>query len=348
MNNGTVIQFDILGSQEDTGGIVSINGLGREPVKNWPVKRARDLLGRRRPDHRDQSRDGQGGRAGLPQRERADVDAEVTTRWPRAGLGIALALSVAWSMAPRLGSAAGDVTLCQSDDQSGPGLNLQSALQGGGTVTFSCGGQATIRITRTHVLTSSTIVDGRGGITLDAEGRQLTMFKVGAHEVGLDLVGLTLVRSRRPQASGGGPIDIGAGGSVVASSVYRRLRFTLQSVTVRDNESPILVYGADAEGTTLVVRNSEFRNNLGAAVTVTGTASGTVMQCAFDGNEIGIHVLERMTVEQSSFSRHTAGAISRDGASSSRCATAGSWRTRPRVGARSPSAAGCARRASRA
>jgi hypothetical protein len=36
MNNGTVIQFDILGSQEDTGGIVSINGIGREPVKNWP------------------------------------------------------------------------------------------------------------------------------------------------------------------------------------------------------------------------------------------------------------------------------------------------------------------------
>jgi len=36
MNNGTVIQFDILGSKEDTGGVVSINGIGREPVKNWP------------------------------------------------------------------------------------------------------------------------------------------------------------------------------------------------------------------------------------------------------------------------------------------------------------------------
>ena len=233
----------------------------------------------------------------------------MTTRWLRAGLRITLALTVAWSMAPRLASGAGNVTLCQSDDQPGPGLNLQSALQGGGTVTFSCGGQATIRITRTHVLTSSTIVDGRGAITLDAEGRQLTMFKVGAHDVGLDLVGLTVVRSRRPQASGGGPIDIGAGGSVVASSVYQRLRFTLQSVTVRDNESPILVYGAGADGTTLTVRNSEFRNNRGAAVTVTGTASGTVMQCTFDGNETGVHVLERVTVEQSSFSRHTAGAI---------------------------------------
>jgi predicted outer membrane repeat protein len=237
------------------------------------------------------------------------VDATVTTRWSRAGLRIALALSAAWWIVPAPASAAGNVTLCQSDDQPGPGLNLENALQGGGMVTFSCGGQATIRITKTHVLTSSTIVDGRGAITLDAEGRQLTMFKVGAHDVGLDLIGITLVRSRRPQASGGGPIDLGAGGSVVASSVYQRLRFTLQSVIVRDNESPILVYGAGAGGTTLIVRNSDFRDNRGAALTVTGTASGTVMQCTFVGNEIGVHVLERVTVEQSTFSRHTAGAI---------------------------------------
>src|SRR5262249_10865071 len=161
---------------------------------------------------------------------------------------------------------------------------LQSALQGGGSVTFACGGQAMIRITKTHVLTSSTTVDGHGAITLDAEGRQVTMFKIGADDVGLDLVGLTLVGSRRPQVSGGGPIDVGAGGSVVASSVYQRLRFRLQSVTVRDNESPILVYGAGAGGTTLTVRNSEFRNNRGAAVTVTGTASATVMQSTFVGN----------------------------------------------------------------
>jgi hypothetical protein len=36
LNTGTVIRFDILGSRHDTGGIVSINGIGREPVKNWP------------------------------------------------------------------------------------------------------------------------------------------------------------------------------------------------------------------------------------------------------------------------------------------------------------------------
>ena len=68
--------------------------------------------------------------------------------------------------------AAGVVTLCSEDVQTGPAgtLNLQSALAGGGMVTFKCPGFSTIRISQAHTLSASTQFDGGGNITLDGFG----------------------------------------------------------------------------------------------------------------------------------------------------------------------------------
>ncbi len=114
------------------------------------------------------------------------------------------------------GRAAADqvVTLCASDDQAGPGVNLTSAVAGGGRVTFGCGANAVIQITHVHVISQTTEIDGAGAVVLDAGGRPV--FRLASSAATLRLSGLTIRGARPGEAPdiaaivsmGGGTIEL--------------------------------------------------------------------------------------------------------------------------------------------
>ena len=72
--------------------------------------------------------------------------------------------------APTATWAAGVVTSCDE-------TNLNTALSGGGTVTFSCGGPATIIVTSTKTISANTTIDGGGAITISG-GNSVQVFIV--------------------------------------------------------------------------------------------------------------------------------------------------------------------------
>ncbi|MEI9850569.1 MAG: hypothetical protein WDN24_06560 [Sphingomonas sp.] len=82
--------------------------------------------------------------------------------------GLALAAGATASLAQPDGAKI--VTACGRDDAGG-GLNLITALAGGGKIVIRCAdGQGRIAITRTHVLSGGTQIDGEGRVTLTGDG----------------------------------------------------------------------------------------------------------------------------------------------------------------------------------
>jgi len=171
------------------------------------------------------------------------------------------------------------VSLCNQDTQAGAGVNLEQALAAGGTVTFSCGGRATMAITKTHSITRDVAVNGSDVITFDAQGRRLSMFLLAAN-VNLTLANLTATGGRLVTAN---VLNTAQLGSVVATGLAHNSTVTLQSVEISANQSPILIANSDMK---LTVRNSRFGQNTVQAIYSNGTAN--ITEASFVGNETGI------------------------------------------------------------
>jgi hypothetical protein len=80
---------------------------------------------------------------------------------------------------------------------------FDTAIQGGGTVTFSCGTDAhTIALTSTKALNASTTIDGGGLITLDGGGAK-QIFRLSGAANNYILQGLVLSNGKVTDDSGG-------------------------------------------------------------------------------------------------------------------------------------------------
>jgi hypothetical protein len=210
--------------------------------------------------------------------------------------------------------ALADAVVTQCVD-AGPG-GLQAALQAGGNISFTCA-PARIAVTQTHDIARNIVLNGSDGITLDAGGRTLTMFRLAANGVTLTLSHLTVQGGKAPQPPVPAPgtlplVDFGAAGSVVATSTHTGATITLQSVQVQDNDNPVLIYAADTTSPNrLVVRNTQFQNNTGTAVALAGAgATADIDQSSFVGNAVGLGIAGSATVAGTPFSQNHGAAIS--------------------------------------
>ncbi|KAB2895153.1 MAG: hypothetical protein F9K35_16005, partial [Burkholderiaceae bacterium] len=187
---------------------------------------------------------------------------------------------------------------------------LNTALQGGGTVTFDCGAAAhTITLTGAKTLTADTAIDGGGLITLDGGG-VVQLFRLSGAANNYMLRGLVLSHGKATNDSGGAVYVDGAtlllndvtllnntavtsvawGG--VGGAVYARggAQVTLSRVTASGNSAASGgVVLADGAGTTLLlsefVAESNHAVNVGGAVTHRGSAL-SIQRSLFMANSV--------------------------------------------------------------
>jgi hypothetical protein len=153
---------------------------------------------------------------------------------------------------------------------------LDAALAGGGTVTFNCGGPATIALTGPKTIAASTAMDGGGVITLTT-GLTSRVFFVDQAAT-LTLTGLTLDSALNPSGDGGAIHSVGP--------------LVLDTVTISNSQAgpANACGGALRVDGTAVIRNTRFLTNAapaggGALCTgPTGSPNVQISDSAFDGN----------------------------------------------------------------
>lgn len=152
---------------------------------------------------------------------------------------------------------------------------LDTALSGGGAVTFNCGaGEVTINVTETKSIAVDTAIDGGGVVTLDA-GYAVGVFAVNG--VTFTVERLTIARGYTNLPKGGGGI-LNDGGSV-----------TVRNSTLTENIAIWNGGGISNWGGTLTVTNSTFSENAGMGQGYGGGAIAnagalTVANSTFYGN----------------------------------------------------------------
>jgi predicted outer membrane repeat protein len=164
------------------------------------------------------------------------------------------------------------VTLCAVDTQSGPGVNLATALAEGGRITFGCPAGTTIRVTRAYPLPRPVEIDGERRITLDAAGAT-DMFR---HTVGTGSLVLRNITLRRGRAMPGRPGMITGGMDVTLDRVEMvdtsdAIRLETGRLSVSDsqffgNRGPVLV------APHLEVKRSSFAGTVGQLFVSAGGA----------------------------------------------------------------------------
>ena len=134
---------------------------------------------------------------------------------------------------------------------------LRNALKGGGTIAFSCGSTAvTIPIRSELVVSSNTVIDGGGRVTLDGENR----VRIIRNNAQLTLKRITLKRGLANVTWSGSP----NGGGAVNSTYGKRL-YVIDS-TFRDNQTSTQGFGGaifQAGNGLLTVVRTRFENNIG-------------------------------------------------------------------------------------
>ncbi len=125
--------------------------------------------------------------------------------------------------------------------------NLNTALSGGGTVTFNCGGPATILITSQKTITQNTVIQGGGIITITG-GLATRLFEVDA-PAALTLNDITL--------------DSGFGtGTNAGGAIYNTGVLSLTNVTIQNSQTgPSLCGGAIFDDGAATISNSKFLKN---------------------------------------------------------------------------------------
>jgi predicted outer membrane repeat protein len=153
-----------------------------------------------------------------------------------------------------------EVTLCKDDVQAPSGgnvVNLQTALQAGGSITFKCGGPATIHLKNTYTIQRDTSIDGGGTITLDGGHNWFGMFLGGGNAISFTVRDVHIVNAGRFARPG--ELTLGRiHGNFIAGKFAV---VQLVSVTVESSVWPVwLVTGG------LLVNESRFSNNDGSVV----------------------------------------------------------------------------------
>ncbi len=145
---------------------------------------------------------------------------------------------------------------------------LQTALVGGGTVTFNCGGAKTIIVTSALSITAPTLIDGGGLITLDGANASRIMVN---HST------LTVQNLTFSHGLGSGTDAAANGGAI--QSVYQSKLVVINCIFSHNVSSPSVTtpnaydYGGGAiftQGGFLTVRKSTF--NLNSAINAAGAA----------------------------------------------------------------------------
>jgi hypothetical protein len=150
---------------------------------------------------------------------------------------------------------------------------LNTALSGGGSVTFNCGAApVTIQITSTKNIASATTIDGGGRITLDGRGTT----RIFTTQANLTLRNMTLTRGY-----GSGANEAANGGAVRSGYLHN---LTVENVTFRANTVNLTSFSGSGinaydfggaaiytNGGTLTVTNSVFIDN-----TATNSAGGAI------------------------------------------------------------------------
>jgi hypothetical protein len=180
----------------------------------------------------------------------------VQAKWRRLlspiGLAIAIGLSVI-GLLSLAAQAGGTVTICDE-------AHLNTALVGGGSITFNCGGPATIKLSSQKIIAQPTSINGGGIITLSGGGAtRLFNVTVGSR---LTLANLTIANGRVITQPGGGAII--NDGTLIASNV-------LFWNNVATNTLFVAAGGAIRTTGALTITNSRFISN--AAVSRGGAIS---------------------------------------------------------------------------
>ncbi len=149
---------------------------------------------------------------------------------------------------------------------------LDTALFGGGLLTFDCGGAVTIATTTTKTISTDTTIDGGGLITLDGSTLNDFVMLVPAG-VTLTLRSLTITDATTTSFLP----EIGANGTVIATDC-----------TFSGNSLGFGIQGVGA-GSVLTATNCTFSNNLSALWVEGGAITAT--DCTFVGNGTGITAL---------------------------------------------------------
>jgi len=179
---------------------------------------------------------------------------------------------------------------------------LDACLPGGGrfdgTVTFNCGGAATITVTSTKVISADTTIDGGSQVTISG-GHSVGVFSVNA---GVKFTVQNLIIANGNGEGGGGILSYG-GVLIVSNSTFS------------GNSTPVhFVGGAISSGGTLAVANSAFSgNSAGAGGAIENYGTLTVTNSTFSGNSAsegmsggGIDNSGTLTVTNSTFSDNSA------------------------------------------
>ncbi|MCB8947680.1 MAG: hypothetical protein H6653_06670 [Ardenticatenaceae bacterium] len=191
---------------------------------------------------------------------------------------------------------------------------LNTALSGGGSVSFNCGGSHTITLTSQKTINSNTTINGGGQITLSGgNSTRLFYLQNGAN---LTLQNITL-------QNGKGSSD---GGAIY---VERLSTLTLTNSAINSSTAPnggavaLNGWGSGDAGGTLIVTDSSFNGNSstagaipgggngGGALYITGGSTATVSGSTFSNNTSvnggGIHILgANLTVTNSTFTSNIA------------------------------------------
>jgi hypothetical protein len=188
----------------------------------------------------------------------------------------AIFLAAAPSIAPAAG-VVGTGTAASCTDAA-----LDTALAGGGLVTFNCGGQATIDIstatggTGTKFIFADTTIDGGGLVTISG-GHLEGIFSVGGPQ---DATGPSFTVNHLTIADGVSGIFNGSGTVIVTNSTF----------TGHFRAPDTFAYGAIINGlpissvnTSLTVTNSTFTDNAGG-ILISAGGPVTVTNSTFTGN----------------------------------------------------------------
>lgn len=143
---------------------------------------------------------------------------------------------------------------------------LTSALNGGGSVTFDCGGSHTIIVTSQKTITADTTIDGGGQITLSGGGSTRVLdIQNGAN---VTLRNITIANGNSGGENGGGMY------------VERLSTVTIENSTFHNNVGhngggiATNGWGAHDDGVALTISGSTFTNNQATATALPGGGNG--------------------------------------------------------------------------
>ncbi|MEZ4591601.1 MAG: choice-of-anchor Q domain-containing protein [Chloroflexota bacterium] len=191
---------------------------------------------------------------------------------------------------------------------------LNTALSGGGSVSFNCGGSHTITLTSPKTISSNTTLNGGGQITLSG-GDAVRLFSL-QNGASLTLQNITLRDG----------FSSGNGGAIYVErlSTLTLTNSAINSSTAANGGAIALNgWGSSDAGGTLIVTNSSFSGNQstanaipgggngGGALYITGGSTATVSGSTFTSNSSvnggGIHILgANLTVTGSTFTGNVA------------------------------------------